>query len=231
MHDRGDAIQGRVFNIEDADDCIEGTAIAHVAEFGALDVIWNVASLIGDSSDLVCWHVNKLRIGIDEPGDQPWTSNSIDFGRSGTIQRIEVCGKFQCGPLFPWFAANDWVFDRRSDSEMAAEAPGKWCDYGLYFSWSHEISAMHFTCAFDLKVPEKRRAALYELLGLANERLWIGHFGMDSEDGMPVFRHSVLLRGAPGASAESLEDMIDIAVTIERLGAKSGVLEKISLTQ
>jgi hypothetical protein len=41
-------------------------------------------------------------------------------------------------------AANDWVFDRRNDSEMAAEAPGKWCDYGLYFSWSHEISAMHF---------------------------------------------------------------------------------------
>ena len=60
-----------------------------------------------------------------------------------------------------------------------------------------EISAMHFTCAFDLKVPEKRRGALYELLALANERLWIGHFGMDSDDGMPVFRHSVLLRGAP----------------------------------
>jgi hypothetical protein len=109
--------------------------------------------------------------------------------------------------------ANDWAFDRRSDSEMAAEAPGRWCDYGLYFSWSHEISAMHFTCAFDLKVPEKRRNALYELLALANERLWIGHFGMESEDGMPVFRHAVLLRGAPGASAESLEDMVDIAIT------------------
>ena len=109
--------------------------------------------------------------------------------------------------------ANDWAFDRRSDSEMAAEAPGRWCDYGLYFSWSHEISAMHFTCAFDLKVPDKQRSALYELLALANERLWIGHFGMESEDGMPVFRHSVLLRGAPGASAESLEDMVDIAIT------------------
>jgi hypothetical protein len=108
---------------------------------------------------------------------------------------------------------NDWAFDRRSDGEMAAEAPGKWCDYGLFFSWSHEISAMHFTCAFDLKVPANRRGALYELLALANERLWIGHFGMDSEDGMPLFRHSVLLRGAPGASAESLEDMIDIAIT------------------
>lgn len=110
-------------------------------------------------------------------------------------------------------AANDWAFDRRSDSEMAAEAPGKWCDYGLYFSWSREISAMHFTCTFDLKVPAPRRGALFELLALANERLWIGHFGMDSDDGMPLFRHAMLLRGAQGASAESLEDMVDIAIT------------------
>ena len=60
--------------------------------------------------------------------------------------------------------ANDWTFDRGSESEMAAEVPGSWCDYGLFFNWSQEISAMHFTCAFHLKVPEKHRAALYELL-------------------------------------------------------------------
>lgn len=109
--------------------------------------------------------------------------------------------------------ANDWHFDRRSDAEMAAQAPGKWCDYGLYFSWSTEISAMQFTCAFDLKVPGRRRGALYELLALANERLWIGHFGMDADEGTPLFRHSVLLRGTSGASSESLEDMVDIAIT------------------
>jgi hypothetical protein len=110
-------------------------------------------------------------------------------------------------------ASNEWAFERRSDGEMAAEAPGKWCDYGLHFSWSHEISAMAFTCAFDLKVPAEARDKLYELLALANDRLWIGHFGIESEDGVPVFRHSVLLRGAQGASAESLEDMVDIAIT------------------
>ena len=110
-------------------------------------------------------------------------------------------------------AANEWAFDRRNDSEMAAEAPGRWCDYGLYFSWSHEISVMHFSCAFDLKAPERQRAALYELLARANEKLWIGHFGMDSDDGMPVFRHSILLRGTQGASAENVEDMVDIAIT------------------
>jgi hypothetical protein len=110
-------------------------------------------------------------------------------------------------------AANEWAFDRRSDSDMAAEAPGKWGDYGLYFCWSHEISVMHFSCAFDLKAPAKRRAALFELLAKANEKLWIGHFGMDQDDGMPIYRHSVLLRGAPSASAESIEDMVDIALT------------------
>ncbi|RAI59326.1 type III secretion system chaperone family protein [Roseicella frigidaeris] len=109
--------------------------------------------------------------------------------------------------------ANEWAFERRSDGEMAAEAPGKWCDYGLFFSWSPEISAMHFSCAFDMKVPPEGRAKLFELLALANEKLWIGHFGLESEEGVPVFRHSVLLRGAPSASAESLEDMVDIAIT------------------
>ncbi len=110
-------------------------------------------------------------------------------------------------------SANDWAFDRRSDSDMAAEAPGKWCDYGLYFCWSHEISVMHFSCSFDLKSPAKRRVALYELLAKANERLWIGHFGMDEDNGMPIYRHSVLLRGTPSASSESIEDLVDIALT------------------
>ena len=71
--------------------------------------------------------------------------------------------------------------------------------------------------AFHLRLrPEGAGGAAGEAVrtaGLANDKLWIGHFGIDSDDGMPVFRHAVLLRGAPGASAESLEDMVDIAIT------------------
>jgi hypothetical protein len=130
-----------------------------------------------------------------------------------SLQKIASGSKNPLDVMEQIVAANEWLFDRRSDSEMAAEAPGKWCDYGLYFAWSPEIAAMHFTCTFDLKVPQAKRAALYELFTRANEKLWIGHFGLDSEEGMPLFRHSVLLRGAPGASAESLEDMVDIAIT------------------
>jgi len=132
-------------------------------------------------------------------------SASLQFERERSSNPLDILEQI--------IAANEWAFERRSDGEMAAEAPGKWCDYGLHFSWSHEISAMSFTCAFDLKVPADRREKLYELLALANDRLWIGHFGIEVDDGVPVFRHSVLLRGSPSASAESLEDMVDIAIT------------------
>src|SRR6266446_1627011 len=79
-HHRGDATQGRVFDIKNADDRIEGTAIAHVTEFGALDVIRNTADLLSDSSNLVGWHINKFGVGIDEARDEPRTSNTIDLG-------------------------------------------------------------------------------------------------------------------------------------------------------
>lgn len=110
-------------------------------------------------------------------------------------------------------AANEWAFDRRSESDLAAEAQGKWCDYGLYFCWSDEISVLHFSATFDLKTPAKIRPALYELLSKANERLWIGHFGLDEETNMPVYRHTMLLRGVQTAASESIEDLIDIAIT------------------
>lgn len=109
-------------------------------------------------------------------------------------------------------AANEWAFDRHSDDEMAVEVPGKWCDYSLYFAWREDVGAMHFTCAFDLKVPVAKRPTVCELLAEVNERLWLGHFGVWSDEGIPMFRHSVLLRGLDGASMEQIEDLVDIAL-------------------
>ena len=94
--------------------------------------------------------------------------------------------------------ANDWAHDRASDEELVVEISGRWCDYRLYFVWQEELSAMHFSCGFDMKVPKGRRAAVYELLALANEKLWLGHFDLSAEDNSPAFRHAVLLRGVLG---------------------------------
>src|SRR6266849_10296702 len=78
-HDGCDTIQGRVLDIEDADDRIEGTAITYMPEFGALDVIWNTAGLIRDCGDLVRWHIDECSTRIDEARDQPRTCNAIDL--------------------------------------------------------------------------------------------------------------------------------------------------------
>jgi hypothetical protein len=110
-------------------------------------------------------------------------------------------------------AANDWAFDRRNDEELAAEAPGQWCNYSLYFAWREDMGAMHFTCAFDMKIPPARRAMIHELLAMLNEKLWIGHFGLWEEEGVPMFRHTSLLRGGAGFAPEQVEDLVDIAVS------------------
>lgn len=109
--------------------------------------------------------------------------------------------------------ANDWPFDRRSDEEMAVEVPGRWCDYSLYFAWREDVGALHFTCAFDMKVQPAKRGAVYELMAMLNEKLWLGHFGLWPDEGVPMFRHAVLIRGDNGTSPEHLEDMVDIALT------------------
>jgi hypothetical protein len=109
--------------------------------------------------------------------------------------------------------ANEWAHDRASDEEMVVEVTGRWCDYRLYFVWQDEISAMHFSCGFDMKVPKGRKAAVYELLALVNEKLWLGHFDLGVEEPVPMFRHTILLRGLGGVSVEQLEDLVDIAVT------------------
>lgn len=108
--------------------------------------------------------------------------------------------------------ANDWAFDRRSDEELAVEVPGKWCNYSLYFAWREDMGAMHFTCAFDMKVPDVKRTAIFELLAMVNEKLWLGHFGLWEDEGVPMFRHTSLMRGGVGAAPEQVEDLVDIAV-------------------
>jgi hypothetical protein len=109
--------------------------------------------------------------------------------------------------------ANDWAHDRASEEELIVEISGRWCDYRLYFLWQEELSALHFSCGFDMRVPKRRRGPLYELLALTNEKLWLGHFDLAAGERSPAFRYAVLLRGTGMASAEQVEDLVDIALS------------------
>src|SRR5450432_3894142 len=73
-------------------------------------------------------------------------------------------------------ASNDWSFERAGEDEITILVRGKWADYQVSFTWMFDIEALHLACAFELKVPERRRIEVIELASLINEQLWVGHF-------------------------------------------------------
>ena len=83
-----------------------------------------------------------------------------------------------------------WNFSRADDHELVAEISSQWCAYRLYFTWSENINALSLSITFDIRFPETKLNKAYELLGLINENLWIGHFDITSRNGIPAFRHT-----------------------------------------
>lgn len=110
-------------------------------------------------------------------------------------------------------SANQWHFERGHEDELVVEMKGSWCNYRLYFLWQRDISALQFTCQFDMRVPEARQLTAYELIGLINNRLWFGHFDLCGDEKTPLFRYTNLYRGAAAPALEQLEDMVEIALT------------------
>ena len=108
---------------------------------------------------------------------------------------------------------NDWVSDRRNDHEIAVQVPGTWCNYSMFFAWNDTADAVHFTCAFDMRVSNAGRDNVHELLILINEELWLGHFGIWDEEGLPMYRHALPLRGTGGPSLGQMEDMVETAIS------------------
>ena len=105
-----------------------------------------------------------------------------------------------------------WNFSRADDHELVAEIASHWCLYRLYFNWSEKIQAMSFTVTFDIKFPKNKFSKAYELLGLINEKLWIGHFDITKRNGIPAYRHTVLSLNQSDNLHHQLEDLVDIGV-------------------
>ncbi|MBF0248145.1 MAG: YbjN domain-containing protein [Alphaproteobacteria bacterium] len=106
----------------------------------------------------------------------------------------------------------EWQTQRSCDTEILVQAPGKWCDLSLHFVWSDNAEAMQFNCAFDMRVPKARQGEVHELLMRVNERLWLGHFTLWAEEGLPMYRHALPLRGAIGPTREQVQDMVETAM-------------------
>ena len=106
----------------------------------------------------------------------------------------------------------NWSFSRADDYELVADIASNWCQYRLYFTWSENVKAISFTITFDLKYPQSKLVKAYELIGLINEKLWLGHFDITSKNGIPAFRHTILSNSDNDFLHKNLENLVDIAI-------------------
>ncbi len=105
-----------------------------------------------------------------------------------------------------------WAFSRADDHELVAEIASHCCLYRLYFSWTEQVKVINFTVTFDLKFPESKSKLAYELLAHINEKLWIGHFDITSKNGIPAYRHTVLIPYGNKILYDQVEELVDIAI-------------------
>jgi hypothetical protein len=131
--------------------------------------------------------------------------------QSDTARRSSVSAPNPVEAIEELIAEKEWIYDRRCETEIAVEAPGTWCDYGMFFAWSEDLSALHFSCALDMRVQPKLMGQIYELIAKLNERLWLGHFAVWVEEGIPMFRHT--LRFKDRIDTEAIADLMDLAVS------------------
>ena len=114
-------------------------------------------------------------------------------------------------------SVHDWSFERSSDDEITILVTGKWTDYQVSYTWMGDIEALHLACVFDLKVPERRRAEVQQLISQINEQLWVGHFDLWVQDGIVMYRHALVLAGGMAPSGEQCEALLGTALdTCER---------------
>jgi hypothetical protein len=108
--------------------------------------------------------------------------------------------------------AENLEFDRTEDGDLAFALAGDWKDYELWFAWRPEADCLQLCLSIDLKAPKVQRTAVYELLSLINQRVWMGHFEVWSEDGEIVFRLAMAMPSGERPTLAQAASMIDAAV-------------------
>ncbi|MFN0024516.1 MAG: YbjN domain-containing protein [Parvularculaceae bacterium] len=83
--------------------------------------------------------------------------------------------------------------ERVDADELHVAIPGMWRDAGFWFTWRAELSTLQMGAPLDLKAPPGRLNDVARLVAMVNERLWIGHFDLWSDDNSIVFRNAAVL--------------------------------------
>ena len=107
---------------------------------------------------------------------------------------------------------NDWQCSFLSDTEVVVIVTSISISYEIHFIWQKEMHHLHLICFTDLEIEGNPNLDFLRLLMLANQKLWIGSFGV-LENNIVAYRHVLHLKERGYNDFESLlDEVIGIAL-------------------
>ena len=114
----------------------------------------------------------------------------MDIGRKAHEEADDAAPLDMLAQLFE---AHGWPCEFTGDEELTGEIQGSWTTYQVKGIWRPEDRVLQLLCLPEIRVADTKRAAAFELLGLINEQLWLGHFDIWSQGGVLLYRHGLML--------------------------------------
>lgn len=109
--------------------------------------------------------------------------------------------------------AAGWQYERDDEGTIQAVAETRWGDMGSLFAVRPEPAALHFSLTLDVKPLPAKRAQIAELVMMANERLWLGHFDYWSDESVILFRYTFPLVDREQVGSGELRAVIAASVS------------------
>ena len=109
------------------------------------------------------------------------------------------------------FEARGWPCTRATD-ELSGEIQGSWANYQLRAIWRAEDRVLQMLCLPDIRIGAEKMPAAQELVALANEQMWLGHFDIWSNGGVLLYRSGTLLGDQGMLGLAQAQSLVEIAV-------------------
>jgi hypothetical protein len=113
--------------------------------------------------------------------------------------------------LMALFGARGWPCEVNAE-EICGEIQGSWAKYQLRGVWRGEDRVLQILCLPDVRIAPEKLAAAHELVALANEQMWLGHFDVWSNGGVLLYRNGTLLGNDGMLSLDQAQSLVEIAV-------------------
>ena len=110
------------------------------------------------------------------------------------------------------FEARGWQCELSGEDELFGEVQGSWANYQVRAIWRREDRVLQLLCLPDIRVPDDKRAAMFEVMSLINEQMWLGHFDIWSNGGVLLYRHAFLLGDDGMLSIGQAQTVVEAAV-------------------